>query len=155
MKKSVLNILSILFVGIYMFSTMGYAVHECSRQGTVNTVILFNDTPCKCAENKAAENESCCSCCCAKKKAQAEESGECKDKCCTTEVYTITHDQVNSQTLYADAPAISDIVLDLSNQWFSDDSIVKGAFLGKFFSTGFIKSRLLISSLPFISQFRI
>ena len=138
-----------------MFSTMGYAVHECSRQGTVNTVILFNDTPCKCAKKKSAENGSCCSCCCAKKKAQAEESGECKDKCCTTEVYTITHDQVNSQPLHADAPAVSDFVLDLCSQWLLDNSVFKVAFLGKFYSTGFIKSRLLISSLPFISQFRI
>ena len=145
-----------------MFSTMGYAVHKCSRQGTVNAVILFNETPCQCAKHNQQSNSAdaeksanCCSCCCSKEEPKTEESGECKDKCCTTEVFTITHDQVNSQNLYADAPAISDILFDLDIHWISDISTIKGTFSGILYSTGFIKSRLQTSPLSFISQFRI
>ncbi len=111
MKKLLSYIFTLTIVAMYIVSTMGYGIHECTHDGTKDVVVLFGETPCEYihshidgdghiyvhSHNPAAHGacalsadspRSCRSCGCEGKWTYKHD-----DNCCHTTVYSITHDQ--------------------------------------------------------------
>ncbi len=76
------NICSILLVGMYLISSMGYGIHECMHKGTKDVVLLFGEIPCQCSHDGHED--------------------EIDGKCCTTTTYTLSHKQLNPKELIED-----------------------------------------------------
>lgn len=157
MKTAVSYLLSFLVVGIYIVSTMGFGIHECAMNGTKETVVLFGNDPCETAHNaKDDSGVKCCGCGCCKMSWILAESADAHDgQCCTTEVYVLSHDQVNSQQLSSEMPDVSnaDILLpeDLNCKMLAKASV----FTGIAYPSGFVKALAKCDLLVSISQFRI
>lgn len=157
MKNCISYLFSVIIVGLYILSTMGYGVHECSHNGTKNMMLLFGESPCEHSHSKARAQKcskcKCCACCGSAK--SAEGSAEHGGKCCTTEVYVLTHDQVNSQNASVDGPEVSDLYAfaEIGGNCANMEKLA--AFSGVVYSTGFTKNTLITDLIVSISQFRI
>ena len=157
MKNCISYLFSVIIVGLYILSTMGYGVHECSHNGTKNMMVLFGESPCEHSHSKARAQKcskcKCCACCGSAK--SAEGSAEHGGKCCTTEVYVLTQDQVNSQNASVDGPAVSDLYAfaEIGGNCANMEKLA--AFSGVVYSTGFTKNTLITDLIVSISQFRI
>lgn len=156
MKSSIARIFFAVVVGIYLVSTMGYGVHKCSHDGTKNMIVLFGETPCNYAHssNIAGNNPVACACSCGCASADADaESHEHDAGCCSTEVYVLTQDQVNSQQTEVEIPLISPLYLSADGGICYAEVADQQPFSGVVYSTGFtnVKSGLHIVN----SQFRI
>ena len=157
MKNCISYLFSVIIVGLYILSTMGYGVHECSHNGTKNMMLLFGESPCEHSHSKARAQKcskcKCCACCGSAK--SAEGSAEHGGKCCTTEVYVLTQDQVNSQNASVDGPAVSDLYAfaEIGGNCANMEKLA--AFSGVVYSTGFTKNTLITDLIVSISQFRI
>lgn len=156
MKNSIVRIFLAMVVGIYLVSTMGYGIHECSHDGTKNMMVLFGETPCShSASSNAASGkyaECTCGCGCA-----SSDSGHASHEhdagCCSTEVYVLTQDQVNSQQTEVDLPLVSTLYLPAGNCICSTEAVNQPLFTGVVYSTGFTKIHSDLHIV--ISQFRI
>lgn len=157
MKNCISYLFSVMIVGLYILSTMGYGVHECSLDGTKNMMVLFGESPCEYAHSRANEQKcgkcKCCACCGSSQ--SSEESHDHDGKCCTTEVYVLTQDQVNSQNTSVDGPAVSDLYAFVETAGNCIDMVKLPAFSGVVYSTGFTKSTFITDLHISISQFRI
>ncbi len=157
MKNCISYLFSVIIVGLYILSTMGYGVHECSHDGTKNMMVLFGESPCEHSHSKARAQKcskcKCCACCGSAK--SAEESAEHGGKCCTTEVYVLTQDQVNSQNASVDGPVVSDLYAfaEIGGNCANMEKLA--AFSGVVYSTGFTKNTFITDLHISISQFRI
>ena len=152
MKNCISRILMALMVGMYIISTMGYGVHECSHEGTKNMMILFAETPCEIAhsgENEASGNRKC-SCC-----IDASGSLSHSDDCCNTEVYVLTHDQVASSCTDDVNPVYASLYISVENGGSIIDLSNTSAFPGVVYSSGFTKCRAISDLHVAFSQFRI
>ena len=141
-----------LMVGMYIISTMGYGVHECSHDGTKNMMILFAETPCETAhsgENEASGSRKC-SCC-----IDASGSLSHNDDCCNTEVYVLTHDQVASSSTDDVNPVYASLYISVENGGSIIDLSNTSAFPGVVYSSGFTKCRAISDLHVAFSQFRI
>ena len=157
MKNCISYLFSAIIVGLYILSTMGYGVHECSHNGTKNMMLLFGESPCEHSHSKAKAQKcgkcKCCACCGSSQ--SAEESTVHSGKCCTTEVYVLTQDQVNSQSTSVDGPAESDLYA-FAEIGVNCANIEKlAAFSGVVYCTGFTKNTFITDLHISISQFRI
>lgn len=120
MKKWISYIVSVIVVGLYLLSTMGYGIHECSVSGTKNMIVLFGESPCEYVHHgKKSQECSCGSCCAGSHAGHSASKGECHTEaihklehcaednglhgeehdsnCCTTKTFVLSHDQINSQ----------------------------------------------------------
>lgn len=96
-------ITSIIVVGLYLLSTMGYGIHECSISGKKNMIVLFGESPCKCDHSQETiEKCSCCMCLTgyANYAKEYADKGVHNGNCCKTKTFALSHDQVNSQYTY-------------------------------------------------------
>lgn len=81
MKNIVSKVICLLFVALYIVSTMGYSVHHCNMDGTSDVEIMFIDN------NLCEHSHTGCS----------EHSHSCEhhnSNCCSTTVLVLTPDQV-------------------------------------------------------------
>lgn len=130
MKKYISYLLLLVIAGIYVVSTMGYGIHECTHDGTKDVVVLFGETPCEYVHSHIDENGHIythshaagahgvdCDCASCADIASCSCGGDHSDgsylhngNCCTTTVFALSHDQVNSQNTLAEVlPAVFDI----------------------------------------------
>lgn len=80
MKKVFRNGLFLFVALLYVVSTMGYAVHVCTDDGTAQLILMYGESPC------AHECESGCG--------HSHDHHHNHDKdCCSTDVYVLTQDQ--------------------------------------------------------------
>lgn len=135
MKKIISYLFSVLLVGIYILSTMGYGIHQCRLEGSSDVLVMFNMTPCEYAHSKSAVQKCFC------RVVQAESDGTGmghNDECCTTETYTSSTDQVNSNNDIDQTPFF-DFSYLVHNSTVVKDSSDFLAFAGVVYSTGFQK----------------
>ncbi len=98
MKKSLSILLMLVTCVTYILSTMGYGVHECSKSGSRDVILLFGETPCEYVHSHIdkhghiythAHEASGCNC-----SNGCNHSASCNEHtdCCSHEHETITHD---------------------------------------------------------------
>ncbi len=101
MKKTVSKILSLLFLVLYISATMGFSIHKCNTEGTLQLMIMCGADVCD-HEHKDVAGSGCC----------GEHHGE---GCCSTVVFVLEEDQfVNSNEYQIHIPVI-DIPLISAN----------------------------------------
>lgn len=122
MKKALRNILFFAVALLYIISTMGLGVHKCTDEGTASLILLFGETPCEWVHTHvdsegnsythshapgehhphhcnggddtghcSGEHDYCC-------------ADEHSSNCCSTSVYTITHDQNTTEDFQVSVP---------------------------------------------------
>ncbi len=89
-------------MALYLVSTVGYGVHECTAEGTKDIVLLIvGESPCEYVHTHA-HADGCCSSAHNHAHSAVCESGHCNHHthamihnsgCCKTTVYSATHDQ--------------------------------------------------------------
>ncbi len=152
MKNCISRILVVLMVGMYIISTMGYGIHECSYDGTKNIVLLFGETPCEIAHSSGLETGAGkCKCC------QTDASGSVShdNECCNTEVYVLTQDQVTSSGTEDINPMFASLFVSVENGGNVMDFSKISAFPGVIYSSGFTKCKSTSDLHVAFSQFRI
>lgn len=79
---------SILLIGVYLLSYVGFSVHRCSCEGSVQVSVLIGNPDCEHlhAHINLSENEF----------HHCEESHQ--DGCCTTEIFVLTTDQCGTDS---------------------------------------------------------
>lgn len=120
-------------------------------------MVLFGKDPCEIAHNmESGEASNCCKCKCCKMSVSVGKSfGTHDGQCCSTEVYVLSHDQVNSQQFSSEKPDDSGLellLLDNSNFRLLAKASV---FSGVAYPSGFVKALPPCSLIVAISQFRI
>ncbi len=108
MKKWILNICSLLIVGIYLISSMGYGIHECTTSGSKDVILLFGETPCEYVHSNSSSKECNCLACNDLQRAECDCCSGCGqhgDNCCTTVTYVLSQEQINSQQVNIDSMA--------------------------------------------------
>lgn len=110
MKRKKSNIFScltaVVIMLLYLVSTMGYGVHECTAEGTKDIIVLFGESPCEFVHthnhtkgygNSSAHHHAHNALC---------EKGCCNHhtmlhgaECCKTTVYSATQDQQVKSTV--------------------------------------------------------
>ena len=153
MKNCISRILMALMVGMYIISTMGYGVHECSHDGTKNMMVLFGETPCEIAHQLSEDGTraNVCSCC----QSDLSDSASHNNECCNTEVYVLTHDQVTSSCSEDVNPVFASLYISVENGGSVVDLSNTSAFPGVVYSSGFTKCRSISDLHVALSQFRI
>lgn len=153
MKNRISRILMALVVGMYIISTMGYGIHECSHDGTKSMIVLFGETPCEIAHSgdKEASGNRKCTCC----KMGVSGSLSHDEDCCNTEVYVLTHDQVNPSGTDDMNPEFVSLYISVENGSNYMDISKTSAFPGVVYSSGFTKCRSISDLHLAFSQFRI
>ena len=142
-----------IMVGMYIISTMGYGIHECSHDGTKNMMVLFAETPCEIAHKSSEEGLAAnrCSCC----QSDLTDSASHNNECCNTEVYVLTHDQVASSSAEDINPMFASLYICVENGGGIIDLSKHSAFPGVVYSTGFTKCTGIPDLHIAFSQFRI
>ena len=153
MKNCISRILMSVMVGMYIISTMGYGIHECSHDGTKNVMVLFAETPCEIAHQSGKEGSAAnrCSCC----QSDLSDSASHQNGCCNTEVYVLTHDQVASSSAQDINPVFASLYICVENGGSVIDLSNHSAFPGVVYSTGFTKCKGISDLHVAFSQFRI
>ncbi len=152
MMKKILSYLSlILLVGIYMLSTMGYGIHQCSLEGSNDIILLFGETPCEYVHSKDGGAGNCI--CGLEHQYQSEEcaGGEHSNNCCSTETYVLSQDQVNSNNDTGHAPLLDYVYISYNLPVTEDCG--QELYSGVVYSTGFVKGDRALHIVN--SQFRI
>ena len=139
-------------VGMYIVSTMGYGIHECSHDGTKVMMVLFGETPCEIAHSEGGNtHERKCVCC------RYDDSGSVShdSECCNTEVYVLTSDQVTSSGTEDINPMFASLYISVENGSNVTDLSKNSAFPGVVYSSGFTKCKGISDLHIAFSQFRI
>ena len=153
MKNCISRILMSIMVGMYIISTMGYGIHECSHDGTKNMMVLFAETPCEVAHQSSGDGSGAkrCSCC----QSDLTDSASHNNDCCNTEVYVLTHDQVASSSSEDINPMFASLYICVENGGDIVDHSKHSAFPGVVYSSGFTKCKGISDLHVAFSQFRI
>lgn len=148
MKKALRNFLFLALAVLYTMSTMGYGVHRCTEDGTASLILLFGETPCEWVHShidsdgntythshapgehhhEHCTGEECSGSC------NGGNGDECcsnhSSNCCSTSVYTVSHDQNTTEDfqVIAPQPAVVDFLFQsyLEIAAFSDNSSACG-----------------------------
>ncbi len=155
------NICTVLIVGVYLISSMGYGIHECTCKGAKDVVLPFGKTSCECVHPNhiAADNHrnsTECECC----KGCSSSMDACSvmaDECCSTVVYALSHEQVNPES--TDVPVevnskVSDTMpLWIAATWSADNPVNHSLYSGVSYPSGF--KNIDICSLQIVSKSQI
>ncbi|MBR5857161.1 MAG: hypothetical protein IKY70_07795 [Bacteroidales bacterium] len=135
MKKAISYLFSILFVGIYILSTMGYGVHKCAVEGTNDVIIMFGTTPCEYAHANRGLLKGCF-CATVHDESNGSEDMQHDGGCCSTETHSVSTDQINSSNDVDQTPFFdfAYAVYDCNLQGVLSDC---SSFNGVVYSTGF------------------
>lgn len=131
MKKMISYLFSVLLVGIYMLSTMGYGVHQCVLEGSNDIIVMFNTTPCEYAHSKSGILKKCLC-----ETVHGEEGTSHNNDCCSTETHSVSSDQVNSNNDIDQTPFF-DFSYPVHNCTETDVVSDFLAFAGAVYPTGF------------------
>ena len=148
MKKIMSYLFSILFVGLYILSTMGYGVHQCALEESNDIIVMFNTTPCEYAHSKSGILKNCLC-----EGVHGDEGTSHDNDCCSTETHTVSSDQVNSNNDIDQTPFF-DFSYSVHNSIVIENASDFLAFAGAVYPTGFkmpLTSGLHIQN----SQFRV
>lgn len=151
MKKVLSYLFSVLLVGVYMLSTMGYGIHQCAFEGSNDVILLFGETPCEYVHAKKEDAREC-RCCPVHISADGTCCGVAHDGCCTTETFVLSQDQVNSNNDFDQTPFL-DCAYLVHNSTIFSNGCESQIYSGVIFPTGFVVKDCAIHVIN--SQFRI
>lgn len=85
MQKVIRNVFSLLVMLVYMVSSIGFGVHECSAKGTKHILLINSDRSCEQIHDHCACNSGSCG------------VSEHSHNCCSTEIHhlDLAHDNTN------------------------------------------------------------
>lgn len=112
MKTVLRNILFLAVALLYTMSTMGYGVHRCTQDGTASLILLFGETPCEWVHSHIDEHGNSYTHAhapgehhnCNGEHHSHDCGGEHSSNCCSTSVYTVSHDQNTTDDFHLSAP---------------------------------------------------
>lgn len=124
MKTFARNIFSVLLIILYVIGFVGFGVHECRTEETINVLLMMGDVSCESIHDHSHDHNGCCEFHCV---VHNSHFTDCSGNCCDTEVYVITSDQNSLQDEDLKLSA-QNIVLPLSCDDLIADSFTSAAF---------------------------
>lgn len=150
MKRVMTYLCTILLMGVYMLSSMGYGIHQCAFEGSNDVILLFGETPCEYVHSK---DGNLCVCGLSHTSQDGGCNGSAHDNgCCSTETYVLSQDQVSSTNDFDYTPFF-DYAYIAHNGFGCVDSCESEIYSGVIFPTGFAVKDCAIHVIN--SQFRI
>lgn len=115
MKTFARNIFSVLLIILYVIGFVGFGVHECRTEETINVLLMMGDVSCESIHDHSHDHNGCSDSRC---DSHLFHYTDCSGECCSTDIFVVSSEQDRVQDedtgLFAQIVAIPLLCDDLT-----------------------------------------